>query len=89
METHDVRVLAVKSKLSHVLKALDPELTFHDFRAVFGQEQINLIFDLVVPFSYSEKDEDRLVHQVMALMQEVDERYQCVITVDRSYQAEE
>lgn len=89
VETHDVRVLAVKSKLSHVLKALDPELTFHDFRAVFGQEQINLIFDLVVPFSYSEKDEDRLVHQVMALMQEVDERYQCVITVDRSYQAEE
>ncbi|HIS80385.1 MAG TPA: cation transporter, partial [Candidatus Scatomonas merdavium] len=64
VETHDVRVLAVKSKLSHVLKALDPELTFHDFRAVFGQEQINLIFDLVVPFSYSEKDEDRLVHQV-------------------------
>lgn len=89
VETHDVRVLAVKSKLSHVLKALDPELTFHDFRAVFGQEQINLIFDLVVPFSYSEKDEDRLVHQVMVLMQEVDERYQCVITVDRSYQAEE
>lgn len=89
VETHDVRVLAVKSKLSHVLKALDPELTFHDFRAVFGQEQINLIFDLVVPFSYSEKDEDRLVHQVMALMQEVDEKYQCVITVDRSYQAEE
>ncbi|MFR6333277.1 MAG: hypothetical protein ACLUOI_33895 [Eisenbergiella sp.] len=43
----------------------------------------------MVPFSYSEKDEDRLVHQVMALMQEVDERYQCVITVDRSYQAEE
>lgn len=89
VETHDVRVLAVKSKLSHVLKALDPELTFHDFRAVFGQEQITLIFDLVVPFSYSEKDEDRLVHQVMALMQEVDEKYQCVITVDRSYQAEE
>ena len=89
VEIHDARVLAVKSKLSHVLKALDPELNFHDFRAVFGQEQINLIFDLVVPFSYSEKDEERLVHQVMALMQEVDERYQCVITVDRSYQAEE
>jgi cation diffusion facilitator family transporter len=89
IETHDARVLAIKSKLSHVLKALDPELSFHDFRVVFGEKQINLIFDLVVPFTYSEKEEERLMHQVMALMQEVDERYQCVITVDRSFQAEE
>ena len=89
IETHDARVLAVKAKLSHVLKALDPELSFHDFRAVFGEKQINLIFDLVVPFTYSEKEKERLMHQVMALMQEVDERYQCVITVDRSFQAEE
>ena len=35
--------------------------SFHDFRVVFGQEQINLIFDLVVPYSYTEQEEDRLV----------------------------
>ena len=63
--------------------------SFHDFRVVFGQEQINLIFDLVVPYSYTEQEEDRLVQQVTALMQEVDSRYQCVITVDRSYLAED
>ena len=88
VEVHDARVLAIKEKLGRVLSALDEQLTFHDFRVVFGKEQINLIFDLVVPFTYSEKEETRLSQQVMALMQEVDSRYQCGITMDRSFVAD-
>ena len=88
VEVHDARVLAIKEKLGRVLPALDDRLTFHDFRVVFGKEQINLIFDLVVPFTYNEEEELKLSQQVMALMQEVDARYQCVITMDRSFVAE-
>ena len=88
VEVHDARVLAIKEKLGRVLSALDQQLTFHDFRVVFGKEQINLIFDLVVPFTYSDKEETRLGQQVMALMQEVDSRYQCAITMDRSFVAD-
>ena len=43
VEIHDEKVLAVKAKLNGVIRALDPDLTFHDFRVVNGQEQINLI----------------------------------------------
>lgn len=89
VEIHDTKVLAVKNKLNHVLQALDAQLTFHDFRVVFGQQQINLIFDLVVPYSYSDAEEEKLLHQVMALMQEMDSRYHCVITMDRSFVADE
>ena len=88
VEVLDARVLAIKEKLGRVLHALDDRLTFHDFRVVFGKEQINLIFDLVVPFTYNEEEELKLSQQVMALMQEVDARYQCVITMDRSFVAE-
>ena len=88
VEVHDARVLAIKEKLGRVLHALDDRLTFHDFRVVFGKEQINLTFDLVVPFTYNEEEELKLSQQVMALMQEVDARYQCVITMDRSFVAE-
>lgn len=89
VEIHDARVLAIREKLGRVLHVLDSQLTFHDFRVVFGKEQINLIFDLVAPFTYSEQEEVKLSQQVMALMQEVDPRYQCVITMDRSFVAEE
>ena len=88
VEVHDARVLAIKEKLARVLHALDDRLTSHDFGVVFGKEQINLIFDLVVPFTYNEEEELKLSQQVMALMQEVDARYQCVITMDRSFVAE-
>ena len=49
---------------------------------VNGQEQINLIFDLMIPFTYTPEEAKKVVHQVESLMKEVDSRYQCVITVD-------
>lgn len=88
VEIHDEKVLAVKAKLNGVVQALDPQLSFHDFRVVNGQEQINLIFDLVIPFSYTPEEAAKVVHQVKSLMKEVDSRYQCVITVDKDYLTE-
>lgn len=85
VEIHDEKVLALKEKLDRVIRALDPELSFHDFRIVNGKERINIIFDLVVPFSYDQKAKDRIAGQVAALMQEIDSRYECVITVDENY----
>ncbi len=85
VEIHDEKVLAVREKLGRVIQALDDKMTFHDFRVVGGREQITLIFDLVVPFSYSQQDADRAVGQITALMKEIDSRYRCVITVDKDY----
>ena len=77
----------MKEKLSCIIAALDPELAFHDFRVVKGQERINLIFDLVVPFEYDQKKQDHIRSAIMGVLQIVDPRYQCVITVERSYVA--
>lgn len=85
VEMHDKKVLEARDKLHRIVTALDPDLSFHDFRMVSGEKQINLIFDLVVPREYDEEASDRVLHQVMSLMKEIDERYACVITVDRSF----
>ena len=52
---------------------------------MFGEEETSLFFDLEVPFSYDSAARERVMHQIMALMQEVDPRYQCVITLDQGY----
>lgn len=85
VETRNQEVLEIKSKLERIVHALDANLSFHDFRVVNGEHQVNLIFDLVVPREYSQEDADKVLHQVMALMQEQDPRYQCVITLDHSF----
>lgn len=88
VETRNQEVLEIKSKLERIVHALDANLSFHDFRVVNGERQVNLIFDLVIPREYSKEDADKVLHQVMALMQEQDSRYQCVITLDHSFIAE-
>ena len=50
---------------------------------------LNLIFDLVIPDSYSEKDANRVMHQLVSLLHEMDGNVECIITLDRSFEAPE
>lgn len=88
IETKDEVVLEVRHKTESVVASLDKKCSIHDFRMVDGESQVNLIFDLVVPREYSEEQENKLMMQIMEKLQEVDSRYQCVITVEQSFVAE-
>ena len=87
VEMRDEEVLELRDKTSHIVHALDPELHFHDFRVLKENEQKNLIFDLVVPDSYTEKDANRGMHQLIALLHEMEKNVDCIITLDRSFEA--
>ena len=87
IEMRDEEVLELRDKTSHIVHALDPELHFHDFRVLKENEQKNLIFDLVVPDSYTEKDANRVMHQLIALLHEIEKNVDCIITLDRSFEA--
>ncbi len=85
VEMKDEHVLSVKKQVLKILDALDPAVSIHDFRMVDGEEQINLIFDMVVPYEYDHKKQNDLRTSLMKLLKIADERYECVITVERSY----
>ena len=85
VEVRDERVLAVKDTVQKILYELDPEVTFHDFRMVWGEKRINLIFDVLVPFAYDKEKQKNLEKQICERITESDSRYQCVITVEKSF----
>lgn len=85
VEMKDEHVLAAKKQVLGLLDALDPQVSIHDFRMVDGRDQINLIFDMVVPYEYDHKRQDDLRTSLMKLLKLTDERYECVITIERSY----
>ena len=89
IETKDEETMKVRGFLEEVVKNLDSKCSIHDFRMVDGPHQINLIFDMIVPINYDKEQRKALCKQVRKAMQEVDERYQCVIVVESSYIAEE
>lgn len=81
--------LRARHQVEEMLKALDPKVTIHDFRMVDGEEQKNLIFDMVVPIQYDKEKRKLLCQEARKRMSDIDARYQCVIVVESSYVAEE
>lgn len=89
IEINDSKVLEKKSMVIDIIKKLEPKATIHDFRVVNGENQVNLIFDLVVPHSYSDIQEQELLFKVDEAIQNVDSKYQSVITIENSFIAED
>lgn len=89
VEMNDVLVLEKKALVTDIVKSLDERASIHDFRVVRTEFQINLIFDLVVPFSYTPEEEQKLLAKVVEETRKHDSRLNCIITLENSYIAEE
>lgn len=89
IEMKDEQVMDLRKQVDTALRELDQACSIHDFRVVNGVGQINLIFDMVVPFGYGEEQQEQLRQRLMGRLQEFDRRYQCVITMEHSYKAHE
>lgn len=83
--TDDPKLDALRESLTAITKAIDPLLSFHDFRIVEGNTHTNLLFDVVVPPKF--RMSDTVLRECYA--NEVDMleggKYYCVITIDRNY----
>lgn len=89
IELNNEQLEIAKKHVVDELSQMDTALSIHDFRMVDGENQINLIFDLVVPTSYNKERRKELCQTLRRRMHEVDARYQCVIQVENSFIAEE
>lgn len=89
IEMKNEETLLARKQVEDVLAELDPAVSIHDFRMVVGENQINLIFDMVVPIQYDKERRKVLCQETRKRMHAIDERYQCVIVVESSYIAEE
>ncbi len=79
----DEQASTVHSVLREYLSAHNPPLLMHDFRTVPGENQINLIFDVVLPPSYP--NAEQLASELVAIARGLDQRYHCVIHFDKDY----
>ena len=84
IEINNEKVSALKERMREIVSGIDKELTIHDFRVVDGPTHTNLVFDVVVPHGF-EMREDRLIGIINDKINESDNRYRCVITVDKCY----
>lgn len=89
IEMNDSMVLEKREMVLDIIEELEPKATIHDFRIVNGEHQINLIFDLVIPYSYSKDAAQKLLASIVEQIRGNDPRYNCIITMENSFIAEE
>lgn len=84
IETDNEVLNNLKCEVGEIISTLDPRLSFHDFRAVFGESHTNLIFDIVVPYDLMSKSNDLVKHIQDKILEKHPNHY-CVIQIDNLY----
>lgn len=85
INTDDKLVQETQRKIMKVITGLHRDITIHDFRIVGGEEHMNLIFDMVVPYEYDEKMAKDLAREVACTIKTEYDNYNAVINIDRAY----
>ena len=89
VDVHDEHTAQLREKVSDIIKQINPDITFHDFRVVSGPTHTNLIFDIVSPMDCGLSDQE-LADTIADKIHQCNESYFAVINVDKdfaSYQA--
>ena len=71
--------------VAEIINEIDEELTFHDFRVVVGEENKNVLFDVVVPPEYKYSDEELEKMITKKITETSNGKIFTVLVVDHSY----
>lgn len=74
----------LRMQVEGLAKQIDPRLSIHDFRTTAGPIHTNLIFDLVVPYSFRMSD-GQVRQELIERISGLSEKYYAVIQVERSF----
>lgn len=84
VENDSEEVIRYKNIVEDILKSIDEQLSFHDFRMVSGETHDNLIFDVVVPHNFRMTGSE-IKRIVDSALRASGKQVFAVITFDRSY----
>lgn len=82
--TGNEHVNQLRKAAEHIGKQIDERLSIHDFRIVAGPTHTNLIFDIVVPYRFSMRDEELIDCIAKEVQAQIGEEYFVVIRIDKA-----
>lgn len=85
VEIKDETVLESRRIITEIVLENEPEADIHDFHVTQKEEKMELIFDLVVPYSYKDTDKAFLLSRITNQIFEKNPNYHCTITIENSF----
>lgn len=74
----------IRAQVEKAVKEIDQRLSIHDLRVVPGTTHTNIVFDCLRPYGVDIRSRE-LVRLINEKVKEIDPKYNCVITVDKSF----
>lgn len=84
IDIHNPVLNSLKVQVMKIVKDMNKDYSIHDFRMVSGENQINLIFDVLIP-ACDEIEHQLLKKQISEEISKLDKRYHCVIEIDHAF----
>lgn len=84
VDVNDVQIKVMRQKIEKIVKAINENMSIHDFRMVSCQSYTNIIFDMIIPDDCKEKD-DIIKEKVCSQIEEMYPEFRAVIKIDKSY----
>jgi len=86
IETKDQDILKIQHLVEEYLSERNILANIHDFRVSYGsQGRVDIFFDMIVPHSYTEKEEQDLLDDLIFYLKNINLNYHCVITLEHSF----
>ncbi len=84
IETDNEIVNTVKKQVEEAVYNLIEKTSIHDFRMVQGPTHTNVIFDVVVPYSVKDSEEE-IKRKIQRMVNDIDSTYFAVVDIDRDH----
>lgn len=85
VDLKDEKLKALIGYLKQILNENYKNLEAHDFRIVQGKYHKNFIFDLVIPYEFSHKQEEEVLSYINKKIKQFDNSYNCIISLEKSF----
>jgi len=85
ISVNNERVNMMREIVGRMISDVSEELSFHDFRMTDGDDNINLIFDVVVPVDMKPEERAEKIAKIKNRIKAYDSRFSTVINVDNAY----
>ncbi len=85
ISVNDDRVSMMREIVGKMIGEVSDELSFHDFRMTDGDDNINLIFDVVVPVDMKPAERAEKISKIRDRIKSYDSRFSTVINIDTAY----
>lgn len=86
IDNTDKRIKVISQSVKNYLYSIDDKFDAHDFRIIDGKNNVNVIFDVIIPRRFKANEQNEIVSNIKRIVSKIDSKYTCVINIEYGFE---